>query len=72
VGRAYRFAKPSFIVLHRIAYGPEGFTCSCGGKEFKKTQREDDTPTPRSSRQCKKCQVSYIFVSRMFSKETAL
>jgi hypothetical protein len=60
------------IILKKIAYGPNGFTCLCGGTRFKKERKKtmiSGISIIRSSRRCKKCQASYIFVPRMFAKE---
>jgi len=68
-----RHRKDQSIILRRISYGPMGFTCSCGGKNFKPEKKllmMSGGPRYRHSHRCEKCQMSYIFVSRTFSKET--
>lgn len=60
------------VVLRRVAYGPHGFTCECGGKKFVPEQAKvmvNRDSLIRRSHRCKKCRASYIFVSHVFSKE---
>lgn len=59
------------ISLPGIAYGPRGFTCACGGRDFQPEQERvvpnGDKPMIRRSHRCKKCRKSYIFVASSFA-----
>lgn len=56
---------PAGIILRKLAYGPDGFTCRCGGQDF---DRAKDTVVAGSTRfirhaySCIKCKESYVFV----------
>lgn len=58
-------AQPPGIVLRKLAYGPDGFTCRCGGQDF---DRNKETIVAGSNRfirhaySCTKCKESYVFV----------
>lgn len=55
------------IVLSRIAYGPDGFTCRCGGKDFdldkKKRMSPDRMMVMRGRWRCIGCGENYLFLS---------
>lgn len=56
------------IVLRNIEYGPKGFVCKCGGKEFTKETKLVRTSCwsyDRKTHRCR-CGKSYIFVGPLF------
>lgn len=59
------------IILRKVAYGPVGFTCQCGGVDFDKTKRgmvvSGSLKFIRHAYSCAKCKESYLFIPRFAS-----
>lgn len=62
-----KYAQESLpgIVLRKLDYGPDGFTCRCGGRDFDRVKKmvvAGSTRFIRHAYSCIKCKESYLFI----------